>query len=181
MELEIFEKIWLMFVDTPGMMAPAATATKPAISAYSIRSWPLVSLTIVSDQKMFFKRFMLIPSPCNSLWAAEIRIDRIRLSTNPANPLIGNRIDIRKIRGCKRTYRLEHSHPPAGGESMPKPNVFLLFRCKCRVVLALFGKAAKAGTHRRVAGIAVEDASRAKDAGVGFCPEDVLELHPMRL
>src|SRR5277367_5176775 len=34
----------LMLEDTPGMIAPAATATKPAISAYSIRSWPRVSL-----------------------------------------------------------------------------------------------------------------------------------------
>lgn len=28
------EKIALTLVDTPGMMAPAATATKPAIRAY---------------------------------------------------------------------------------------------------------------------------------------------------
>ena len=33
-----FEKIVEMLVATPGMMAPAATATKPAINAYSIRS-----------------------------------------------------------------------------------------------------------------------------------------------
>ena len=39
-----FEKIMLMLVATPGMIAPAATATKPAIKAYSIRSWPWVSL-----------------------------------------------------------------------------------------------------------------------------------------
>jgi hypothetical protein len=32
-----------MLVETPGMMAPAVTATKPAINAYSIRSWPQVS------------------------------------------------------------------------------------------------------------------------------------------
>jgi hypothetical protein len=35
---EIFEKIVLMLVATPGMIAPAATATKPAIKAYSMRS-----------------------------------------------------------------------------------------------------------------------------------------------
>src|SRR5579863_930075 len=29
-----------MLVATPGMIAPAATATKPAIGAYSMRSWP---------------------------------------------------------------------------------------------------------------------------------------------
>jgi hypothetical protein len=33
-----FEKIVLMLDATPGMTAPAATATKPAMSAYSIRS-----------------------------------------------------------------------------------------------------------------------------------------------
>ena len=37
-ELETFEKILLMLVDTPGMTDPAATATNPAISAYSIKS-----------------------------------------------------------------------------------------------------------------------------------------------
>ena len=31
-----FEKIWLMLSATPGMMAPAATATKPAINAFAI-------------------------------------------------------------------------------------------------------------------------------------------------
>jgi hypothetical protein len=34
----IFEKIVLMLVATPGIIAPAATATKPAIRAYSMRS-----------------------------------------------------------------------------------------------------------------------------------------------
>ena len=34
----IFEKIVLMLEATPGIMAPAATATKPAINAYSMRS-----------------------------------------------------------------------------------------------------------------------------------------------
>jgi len=33
-----FEKIELMLDATPGMTAPAATATKPAIKAYSMRS-----------------------------------------------------------------------------------------------------------------------------------------------
>lgn len=35
-----FEKTVLIEVDTPGMIAPAATATKPAINAYSIKSCP---------------------------------------------------------------------------------------------------------------------------------------------
>ena len=37
MELPIFEKIVLMLLETPGMMEPAAMATNPAISAYSIK------------------------------------------------------------------------------------------------------------------------------------------------
>jgi hypothetical protein len=37
------EKIVLMLLATFGMIAPAATATKPAMSAYSIRSCPRVS------------------------------------------------------------------------------------------------------------------------------------------
>jgi hypothetical protein len=32
------EKIRLMLSETPGMIAPAATATKPTINAYSIKS-----------------------------------------------------------------------------------------------------------------------------------------------
>src|ERR1039458_9723655 len=40
----------LMLVATPGMIAPAATATKPAIKAYSMRSWPRVSFQILSFQ-----------------------------------------------------------------------------------------------------------------------------------
>ena len=43
---ETFEKMVLMLVATPGMIAPAATATKPAIRAYSMRSWPFVSFQI---------------------------------------------------------------------------------------------------------------------------------------
>ena len=36
-------KIVLMATPTGGNTAPAATATKPAIRAYSMRSWPRVS------------------------------------------------------------------------------------------------------------------------------------------
>src|SRR5262249_30288690 len=39
-------KMMLMLLATPGMMAPAATATKPAIKAYSMRSWPRRSFQI---------------------------------------------------------------------------------------------------------------------------------------
>ena len=43
-------KILLMLTETPGMIEPAATATKPAIKAYSMRSWACVSLQILSFQ-----------------------------------------------------------------------------------------------------------------------------------
>jgi hypothetical protein len=33
-------KMLLMLLETPGIIAPAATATKPAMRAYSMRSWP---------------------------------------------------------------------------------------------------------------------------------------------
>jgi len=39
----ILLKIVLILEETPGIMAPAATATKPAINAYSIKSWPRLS------------------------------------------------------------------------------------------------------------------------------------------
>ena len=38
-------------IDPAGMMAPAATATKPAISAYSMRSWPLSSFHLTRTGK----------------------------------------------------------------------------------------------------------------------------------
>ena len=50
-----FEKIVLMLLATPGMMAPAATATKPAIRAYSMRSWAWVSR---NDLSLKLKIFM---------------------------------------------------------------------------------------------------------------------------
>jgi hypothetical protein len=40
--------ILLMLVATPGMIAPAETATNPAISAYSIKSCPWLSAQILS-------------------------------------------------------------------------------------------------------------------------------------
>ena len=48
-----FEKIVLILVATPGIIAPAATATKPAISAYSIRSCPRLSFQILNFNKLF--------------------------------------------------------------------------------------------------------------------------------
>jgi hypothetical protein len=36
------EKITLMLFATPGMIAPAAMATKPAMREHSTRSWPFV-------------------------------------------------------------------------------------------------------------------------------------------
>lgn len=54
---EIFEKIVLMLSATFGIIAPAATATKPAMSAYSMRSCPRVSFQIRSRQSVCFNCF----------------------------------------------------------------------------------------------------------------------------
>jgi len=67
-----FEKIVLMEVATPGMIAPAATATKPAISAYSIKSWPLWSFQIFNFRIIFFilcslSPFVLFDIPCRQI------------------------------------------------------------------------------------------------------------------
>jgi len=56
-------KILLILVETTGIIDPAATATKPAIKAYSMRSWARVSLQIRSFQTVFIKSFI---SPRNS-------------------------------------------------------------------------------------------------------------------
>jgi hypothetical protein len=55
---ETLLKIVLILVATPGMMAPAATATNPAIKAYSIRSWPRASFQMTSFNKNRVKCFM---------------------------------------------------------------------------------------------------------------------------
>jgi hypothetical protein len=59
----IFENTVLMLEATLGMRAPAATATKPAISAYSIRSWPRLSFKILEhhkfDKKAFSQNYLL--------------------------------------------------------------------------------------------------------------------------
>lgn len=44
--LDTLLNILLMLVETEGMIAPAATATNPAMRAYSIKSWPRVSTQI---------------------------------------------------------------------------------------------------------------------------------------
>ena len=49
-----FEKIVLMLDATPGITAPAATATKPAIKAYSMRSCPRVSTKDLSFKIRLF-------------------------------------------------------------------------------------------------------------------------------
>jgi hypothetical protein len=53
-------KIVLMLVATPGIIAPAATATKPAIKAYSMRSWPRVSFQILSFKTKLVIRVILM-------------------------------------------------------------------------------------------------------------------------
>lgn len=57
MVLLILLKIVLTLVTTPGMIAPAAIATNPAINAYSIRSCPRVSFQILSFQPKLASRF----------------------------------------------------------------------------------------------------------------------------
>lgn len=66
MTLEILLKILLMLVETPGMIAPAATATKPAISAYSMRSCACVSFQIRSFQTVSTSRF-IFPRPIDGV------------------------------------------------------------------------------------------------------------------
>ena len=56
--LAILLKIVLMLVATPGMIAPAATATNPAIKAYSMRSCPRLSFQILNFQTRLVIRFM---------------------------------------------------------------------------------------------------------------------------
>ncbi len=48
MMLPTLLKMVLMELDTPGMIAPAATATKPAIRAYSMRSCAWVSFQMLT-------------------------------------------------------------------------------------------------------------------------------------
>ncbi len=65
MTLETLLKTLLMLVATPGMIAPAATATKPAIRAYSMRSWACVSLQIRSFQIVSISGFISSPFKFN--------------------------------------------------------------------------------------------------------------------
>src|SRR5579863_282738 len=55
----IFEKTVLMLAETVGISAPAATATKPAISAYSIKSCPCLSFQIFIAITACVKRFII--------------------------------------------------------------------------------------------------------------------------
>ena len=75
MELPTFEKILLMLVATPGMIAPAATATNPASSAYSIKSCPRRSVQIPSFSTYFIQCFTLSFYPPSRLYRP-IVIDR---------------------------------------------------------------------------------------------------------
>jgi hypothetical protein len=63
MTLEILLKMVLMLLATLGIIAPAATATNPAINAYSMRSWPRVSFQILSFQTRFVIFFILSSPP----------------------------------------------------------------------------------------------------------------------
>jgi hypothetical protein len=57
------EKILLMLTEMPGTMAPAATATKPAMSAYSMRSWPWISVQTRAFKMRLLGFFMVVPVP----------------------------------------------------------------------------------------------------------------------
>jgi hypothetical protein len=48
MTLDTLLKILLMLLATPGIIDPAATATNPAMRAYSIKSWPWLSVQILN-------------------------------------------------------------------------------------------------------------------------------------
>ena len=56
-------KITLMLLATPGIIAPAATATKPAINAYSMRSWPRLSfqILILKTASIIVRIFLFMP------------------------------------------------------------------------------------------------------------------------
>jgi hypothetical protein len=57
-----FEKMVLMLSATPGITAPAATATNPAIRAYSIKSCPDVFINSRTFNINFFiVSFLLLP------------------------------------------------------------------------------------------------------------------------
>jgi hypothetical protein len=71
-------KILLMLVDTPGIIDPAATATKPAIKAYSMRSWACVSLQIRSFQTLLINSFISPPKQ----YGASLRVSRQAGTTN---------------------------------------------------------------------------------------------------
>ena len=64
-----FEKIVLMLDATPGMRAPAVTATKPAINAYSMRSWPWVS----PHRNSLYRIAMAKWYGCLGLWHTQAR------------------------------------------------------------------------------------------------------------
>src|SRR5581483_2289211 len=65
-------KIVLMLVEMPGSSAPAATAIKPARSAYSTRSWPRLSRAIFEKYKQSFVISLLPASlpTANSVFSA---------------------------------------------------------------------------------------------------------------
>jgi len=65
--LAILLKIVLMLVAIPGMIAPAATATKPAIKAYSMRSCPRLSFQSLNFQQCIGDQFELVAIRVNDV------------------------------------------------------------------------------------------------------------------
>src|SRR5689334_9354147 len=87
---DTWEKIVLMLLATFGMIAPAATATKPAIRAYSMRSCPRVSFQIRSLNKNRFRFFTTTPLLNNygrrrRLWRSVIYLKCVGISPYYSN------------------------------------------------------------------------------------------------
>jgi len=73
---------------TPGMIAPAATATKPAIRAYSMRSWPLVSCQSLNFQAEFVIIFKLSFLASFLRKVMVFRLSKIVVEEEPENRLV---------------------------------------------------------------------------------------------
>jgi uncharacterized protein (DUF433 family) len=69
MVLDILLKIVLILLATVGIIAPAATATNPAIRAYSIRSCPCVSRHTIARSAKFEIRFTVVLRPSSGLFS----------------------------------------------------------------------------------------------------------------
>jgi hypothetical protein len=116
--LAILLKIVLMLVATPGMIAPAATATKPAIKAYSMRSWPRVSFQILSFQTRLVIRVIFYVS-----FLSPRRISSA--TTSKLSPEAGTITSVKALRSTTNSttgipFESWTEHSTLGGESGEK-------------------------------------------------------------